>query len=508
MNTLVLAPLIAVGLIVLVGLLIVSRIKVAGPNEAFIITGRRSRTEDVAGGQKVIQGASVFVIPVVQKLHRLNLESRQIEIRVDSAISQNGIGCSLVAVALVKVGGTEQAIRAAAQRFLNQQQEIDQFTTEVLSGSLRAIAGRMSVREIIADRAAFSTQVAEEAEESLTNQGLNLDAFQLQNISAEGDYLADLGRPEAASKAMAASVAEAEASRESEQARIVAEQEVLEAQMAYDLRAAEIKAETDRAKAEADAAGPLIKAEQDQTVIAAQRSVAEREAELTERRLDTEVRKPADAQRYKVEQDAEAAREARISKAEGEKSARVAQAEADKAARFASAEAVRVEGESDAAATLARGVAQADADKAARLAGAEAVVAEGDAEAGAIRARGEAEAETRRLAADAFEKYGDAAIADLLISQLPDIVGAASEPLSNIDDLTVVSTEGATSLTRTVSENVAQGTSVLESLAGVDLRSIIAAGLQSLAARDGNETDSSEAKGETRSITSAVDEDD
>ena len=72
---------------------------------------------------------------------------------------------------------------------------IEHFTQEVLAGSLRSIVGRLSVDEIIKDRAAFAREVAEEAETSLTNQGLVLDTFQLQDIQTEGNHLKDLGRP-------------------------------------------------------------------------------------------------------------------------------------------------------------------------------------------------------------------------------------------------------------------------------------------------------------------------
>ena len=58
----------------------------------------------------------------------------------------------------------ESSIRAAAQRFLNQQQGIDTFTSEVLAGALRSIVGRLTIEEIIRDRAAFASAVAEEAE--------------------------------------------------------------------------------------------------------------------------------------------------------------------------------------------------------------------------------------------------------------------------------------------------------------------------------------------------------
>jgi flotillin len=62
-----LAPLIgAVILVLLLVIYIVSRIKVAGPNEAFIVTGRKGRAIATAdgstatdlSGQKVVMGAS------------------------------------------------------------------------------------------------------------------------------------------------------------------------------------------------------------------------------------------------------------------------------------------------------------------------------------------------------------------------------------------------------------------------------------------------------------------
>src|SRR5262249_34911464 len=157
--------LIAIGggvlLIILLVLLVMSRIKVAGPNEAFIVTGRKGRAIQAAdgsratdlSGQKVVMGASVFVVPVVQKLQARDLSSRRIHVEIQGAVSKQGIRANLQGVAIVKVGGTEDAIRAAAQRFLGQQSGIDQFTSEVLAGALRAIVGRLTIEEIIRDRA-------------------------------------------------------------------------------------------------------------------------------------------------------------------------------------------------------------------------------------------------------------------------------------------------------------------------------------------------------------------
>ena len=95
----------AVGLLVLVVALVgfvVSRIRVAGPNEAFIITGRKGKAGgNDTSGQKVVMGASVFVVPFVQKLGVMGLSSRQIGVSVGAGVlvgrtmsvgNTNGVG--------------------------------------------------------------------------------------------------------------------------------------------------------------------------------------------------------------------------------------------------------------------------------------------------------------------------------------------------------------------------------------------------------------------------------
>ena len=70
-------------------------------------------------------GASVFVMPVVQRLYVLDLSSREIPVAITGAVSKQGIRCDADAVAIVKVGGSAESIRSAAQRFLHQQDRID-----------------------------------------------------------------------------------------------------------------------------------------------------------------------------------------------------------------------------------------------------------------------------------------------------------------------------------------------------------------------------------------------
>ena len=478
MNPLLVFVIVLAALIVSIVVLIASRFKVAGPNEAFIVTGRKGkavtnpetgRVSTDLSGQKVVMGASTFVLPVVQKLAILDLSSRQIGVSVGSAVSAQGIKCSLEGVAIVKVGGTEDAVRASAQRFLGQQNEIEPFTQEVLAGSLRAIVGRLSVEEIVKDRAAFAREVAEEAESSLTNQGLVLDTFQLQDIQTEGNYLQDLGRPEAARAEMEASVAEAAARRESEQARIKAEEEIAIANRELELRKAAILAETDAATAEAQAAGPIAKAARDQEVIQAQELVAERMAALKERELDTEVRKPADAERYAIEQRAEAEKSKRVREAEANRIASIeaAQAHAEEDRLVGAGE--RQRREELAKATELEGLAQGAAERARRSAAAEALRLEGEAEASAILARGDAEATAMEKKANSYEQYGQAAILDLLATMLPQLVHEAAAPLSNVDKMTVISTDGASQITKNAAQNVTQGMQLASDLLGVDL---------------------------------------
>ncbi|WP_328934986.1 MULTISPECIES: SPFH domain-containing protein [unclassified Streptomyces] len=449
MSSVVIAVIGVVVLLVLLALVVITRYKVAGPSEAFIVTGRRGKkaTDPETGrvftdnsGQKVVVGGGVFVVPFVQQKFSLDLSSRHIPVAVRGAVTLRGVKAHLEGVAIVKVGGSEDSIRAAAQRFLMQQNGIVGFTQEVLSGALRSIVGRMSVEDIIRDRAAFAGQVAEEAEASLSGQGLVLDAFQIQDITTEGSYLEDLGRPEAARAKQEADIAEAVARRASEQARLKAEEEIAIAQRTFALKQAEIKAETDQAAAQANAAGPLAEAARQQDVLSEQEKVAERQAALTDRELDTKVRKPADAARYQAEQEAEARRIGLVKQAEADAQRSRLTGEGEKAHRAALADAVRIEGE---------------------------------AEAAAIGAKGAAEAEAMRKKADAFTQYGDAAMLQMLVEVLPQVVAKASEPLSAIDKMTVISTDGASRLSRTVADNVAQGVELFNSTTGVDLAELL-----------------------------------
>ncbi len=479
--------LIAVGglvvLLVLLVLLVTSRYKVAGPNQAYIVTGRKGKavlnpetgalTTDLSG-QKVILGGGTFVIPFVQKLATLDLSSRRISVQIRGAVSGQGIKLNVEGVAIVKVGGNADQIRLAAQRFLSQQAEVEAFTQEVLAGALRSIVGGLTVEQIIRDRAAFAQRVADESENSLTGQGLILDTFQIQDVTDDGSYLADLGRPEAARIGQTASIAEANARQAAEQARIVAEEQIAVSQRALALKQAEIKAETDAASAQAAAAGPLAQADRDQAILTEQEKVAVRQAALTERKLETEIRKPADADRYRVEQDAEARRSAEIAAADARKASTIAAAEAKAQEARLSGEAEKSRRAALAEAEAIEGAKRGEAEKARRTAEADATRAEGEAQAASTLAIGQAEAEAMDKRAAAFAHYNDAAVLQMLIEVLPQIAREVAAPISAIDQLTVISTDGAGALPKQVTSNVVETLNMLKTATGLDLEALIA----------------------------------
>ena len=102
-----------------------------------------------------------------------------------------------------------------------------------------------------------------------------------------------------------------------------------------------------------------------------------------------------------------------------------------------------------------------------------------DAEAEAIRARGLAEAEAMEKKALAYQKYNNAAMAEMLINVLPDIAGKIAEPLTKIDKITIIGSGDSDGVGAVADHVPAVMTKLFETMketVGIDMSEIVKAG--------------------------------
>lgn len=413
---------------------LVKRIRRVPPNEALVVVGARGAKGGDGQTRKsyrIVTSGRTFVWPILEQAYPMSLEQRAISFDV-SGPDENYIQTLVQATALFKVAGTNQGIYNAAQRFLGQQKEIDGAMEQALEGALRGIVASMSVDDLNSKRDQFQELVVAQVGQDLADQGLQLDILNLSSITTPGStYLEDRGRAQAAEAKQRAEEAEARARLASERARIETDEHIAERERDLSLKRSAIQAQTDRAQAEADAAGHLARAEQDTRVAREQQEALVEQTKVKESELDISVRKPAEAKAYADVQEANARRDADKARAEAEAYTRTTQAEANKIAALNDAEATRATGE-----------AQADA----------------------TRAVGEAEAAATKAQAEALSQQGQAVLAQQAIAQLPEVVAAAAKAYTNVGGLTIVSTDGATSVAKGVAGLVAEGGAMFDAL--------------------------------------------
>ena len=451
-NGSVIAVLIPIIIIVLLFAYATSRVKVAGANEALVRTGG---VLSAPAQLKVVRAGRVIVLPLVHRLGRLHLSARQININLSDAVTKQGIKCMVQGVATVKIGGDEESIRNAAERFLDKEDLLDSIVKNVLEGSLRSIVGTLTVEELNYDRQKFQQEVQSAAKADLATSGLTIDNFTIQAIRDEVGYMDLIGQQETARRERDARMAKATADQEAAVREAESQQIKLNAQRDVSLRQAEVIALTQAAEAKAAQAGPLAQAEAQQEVVRRQTELAQLEADRTQKELITSTIRPAEAEA-----------EAQIRRAEGDKGARIAAAQAD-------AERVKLAGQAEAAVQVVKGEAQARVTEVNAEAIARQTTLEGNAEAGIVFTKGEAEAKALALRADAYRQFNEAAIISTVLSMLPEIVRAAAEPLGQIGSLTVLSTDGAADIVKTTTRTLAEASASVKGLTGIDIPELL-----------------------------------
>jgi uncharacterized membrane protein YqiK len=441
---------------ILIAIVLKMLYKVPAADQALIITGGGAKGQQ-AGTEgrtyKIVTGGGALVIPVLQKAQYLSMKADKAILEVEGVDSQK-IPVGVRGVAIFKVGDDEHSITNAATRFLHDQDasrgassQMHDLVREVFHGHLRSIIGGLSVEDLIANRNELAQQTRDASSDELQKLGLVVDSLQIQEIVDPTGYIVALGEPRAAEVKKQARIAQANADREATEREQEAEALKAAAQRDTAIKLAGYQAEQDRAAAAQAQAGPLADAEARKQVVVQETQVAELEAQREEKRLETTVRKPADAAAYQARVEAEGQREARIALAEASKRETELKAEADarRVELAAQADAKRVELAAAATAKQTREVGEAEAA---------ATQARGEADGAAVRAKGLAEAEAIGKRAEALAAESEAVIGQQIAEKLPQIVEAAAGAFKGVDNLTVMN--GAQGISEIMNQIVGQ----------------------------------------------------
>ena len=438
----------------LISLVLTKQYKKVGPNEALIISGRKKTVIGPDGAKKKVGyryrlGGGTFVMPFMETVDVLPMEVIPLTIRTPEVLTHGGVPILADAAAQVKVDSSDAAIRTAAEQFLGIGKDgIRDVATNVLEGKMREAIGTLTVEEIYRGRHEFNQKVAESAREDLSKMGLALLSFSLKEFSDTQGYIDALSRPLISAAKREAAIAEAEsqkdaivkssqARKEGEVARLQAEALIAKAGWDNETKKAESLVAVNQKKAQADFSYELERFKLSQDIKREEAKVKMVEKDLAiqietleiqrrEKELEANVLKPSDARKYQIKAEAEA-------------------------------EEYRIQAE-------ARGKAGA-------------MKLEGEAEAGRIRDKGLAEAEAMSKKAASWEKYNEAAILEMYLKVLPEVVKNVAEPLSRVDKIVVVGggdkSLGTTKITGQIAEVLAQVPDVVKSLTGADLKQFL-----------------------------------
>src|SRR5438132_5489600 len=482
-----------------------------GPNQALIVYGA------VPGGTKVITGGSKFVVPLYQRAQEFSLELMSFDVApAQDLYTSQGVAVNVEAVTQIKVRSDDASITTAAEQFLSKsQQDRENLIRLVMEGHLRGIVGQLTVEDLVKDPENVGSKMLKTVTPDMDKMGLEVISFTIKDVRDSNDYISNMGRPQIAQIRKQADIAAALAQRDTQiqqanatreaavaksaadQERVKAETESLamqaESQRNLALKKAAFDAEVKKQQATADKTYDIQANVTQQQVIAEAVKVTEveknaqirvQEAEIKRRELELQatVQKAAEADRRRVETVAEAERQRLILEAQGQ---------------------------ADAAKT--RGVGDADANRARGLSEAEVIRAKGLAEAEVIRAKGEAEADAMKVKAAAFHEYNQAAVLDKLLTGMPEIVRAISEPLSKVTKVPITPPAsdnshgmGASRITGDVMNMVAQVPALFELLSGTRIGDLMSR-VPALMNQDGDKSNGNDANAKANGTVAAVD---
>ena len=421
-----------------------------GPNEALIVYGFRNT--------RVVKGGGTVVFPMVENFRQLSLELMSFDVApTQDLYTKQGVAVSVEAVAQIKVRSDQESILTAAEQFLTKAPaEREALIRLVMEGHLRGIIGQLTVEQLVKEPEMVGERVRATCAEDLNKMGLEVISFTIKEVRDQNDYITNMGRPDVARIKREADIAQAEAERDTAIKKAQAEHEAATGKALADQE--RVLAETLSEAKQAEARRELeIKRAAYQEDIQRQKAKADKAYELAANVMQQQVAAEAVKVEIAARQQQIELETAEIARREKELQATVlkpAEIERQRVETLANAENVRLTVEADGQASAIR--------------------ARGEAEAAVIFRKGEADAKARRLQADAYQGYTQAALIDKLIASLPEIVTALAAPLARVDKITVVSTgnspaTGLHKLSEDLTRMAAEVPTLLQTLTGVNL---------------------------------------
>ena len=462
----------------------------AGPNEVIVVSGR--------GRVKFITGGADMVVPLFHTWNRLSLEVMTLDVTTPEVYTSQGVPILVDGVAQIKIRKDEVSLHAAAERFLGKTpNDIAKIALETVQGHLRAILGTLSVEDIYKNRDQFAQKVQEISAGDLANMGLGIDSFTIRDIRDKHGYLDALGKPRIAEVeddgghcrgrgAMEASIAQADAERETRERQAQAQRLAQEAEAKRDAAVAEANAD---ARAQAGGRRDGAPRRRNRQVPVAAQAIAEQQTLANRKKAEAEMAYELQHKTMEIPvQEQEILRRRRSSTRHQAPSRRQAVRDRDAGRRQPQADRSRGRGRAARACprwptAITRGASpppRSCARRARRRPMAEKARGPGRGadQAEAARRRGLAEALAMEKKAEAWRKYNEAAVLQILAPLLPEIARAIAEPLAKIDRITMVNTGGngdggISRITGEVAKVIAQVPPCVESLTGLKLEELM-----------------------------------
>ena len=399
-------------------------LKKVSANEALIVTGkglgdpakdnRIFHDADTGRTVKVVRGGTEW-IPPFQTAESVSLNSIQIVLKTPKIYTNDGVPIIVSSTATIKIAERLEDIVKYAEQFLGKNdEEISNQLKRILEGNLRAIVAKLEILQVNNEREGFIKEVRKIAEPELNSMGFTITSMVIDDVvdAEPNGFLVNLGRKKIADTRRDAEIAESDA--ELEIANKLAENKRAQQQVA------------------------------DASAIASNNSVRERQLKENENKEALEIATASTQQAIQIQQTEltkslkVAQIEARKVEQEGLLTIKETERQVKEQESLILAQDEKIKAKALADIEVINATAEAQVYEANAIAQANAVSARGKAEAEAIRLKGLAEAETIAKKAEAMERYGQAALLEMVVGIMPQMAEAIARPLASISEVKVM----------------------------------------------------------------------